>query len=74
MIAAFLITFFATPLAYRASVEGVRHFAEANYAVLTGVIAPLWFLIVLAVIGLLSTLLLKIVFSGGTLSVFRRFF
>ncbi|WP_019960632.1 hypothetical protein [Woodsholea maritima] len=70
-IGSVVITFFATPFAYGSSVEAVQAFARDHYGFDFG-IGILWWLLTVAVIGLTSTVILKLLLSGGTVRYFRN--
>ena len=71
-LGALSLTFFVHPGVYRASKDGVTTFAAENYH-LGWAMPTLWFVVTFVGMGLLSAVLLRVVFTGGVVSLIRRF-
>jgi len=71
MASAAIITFFATPSIVRASAPSVTQFARDNYGFDFGV-GVVWALLCCACVALTANLILKLIFSGSTMSFFKR--
>ena len=74
LVAAFLATFFIQPFLNDATADAVTAFAAEHYgpSIAFG-IGPVWWLLTAAVTFLINNLVLKLIFSGGTISFLRRF-
>lgn len=73
LVAALLVTFFVQPFAHDATSHAVTAFAAEHYG--SGIafgIGPVWWLLTAAATFLFSNLVLKLVFSSGTIAFFRR--
>ena len=72
MLLALLITFFAHPFAFSGSVEAVTAFGARHYAI--GWAMPfLWWVITFGGIALIAAVLLRVLLTGGVISLIRRF-
>ena len=74
LVIAFLVTFFVQPFLNAATSNAVTSFAAQHYG--SGIafgIGPVWWLLTAAATFLITNLVLKLVFSGGTISFLRRF-
>lgn len=74
LVIAFVLTFFVQPFLNAATSYAVTSFAAEHYG--SGIafgIGPVWWLLTAAATFLFTNLVLKLVFSGGTISFLRRF-
>lgn len=72
ILLALLLTFFVHPFAFDASVEAVTAFGAEHYAI--GWAMPaLWWLVTFTGMVTLAGVILKVLFTGGIVSVIRRF-
>ena len=66
------LVFFIHPFAYGASVDFVAEFGEQHYG-LGWALPPLWWLGTFIAMTATAAVILKVVFTGGMLSLIRRF-
>jgi len=72
VVGAGLFTFFVHPFFYQASVGFVSEFGEQHYG-LGWAIPPLWWLLTFGGLVAITSVILKVLFTGSVITAIRRF-